>query len=89
MLDKLKAEPLAIIAAVEAVLAFALTLTGLPVNTQGVIMAAVVAVGGVYGAWQTEEALLGALTTVIKTGSVLLVTFHYAFSETSQAGNPS
>jgi hypothetical protein len=78
-------EPVALIGVAMAALAFALTLTSLDTNTQGVIMAAAVAVGGLWGAWATQDRLLGALIAVVKTGAVLLATLHYSFSETSQA----
>lgn len=87
-MDRLKTlfgEPAATIGTVTAVIAFALTLTSLDTNTQGIVMAFVVAVGAVWGAWATQTTLLGALVGVVNTGAVLLATLHYSFSETSQA----
>lgn len=87
-MDRLKTlfgEPAATIGTLTAVLAFILTLTDLDTNTQGVIMAFAVALGGVWGAWATQTTLLGALVGVVNTGAVLLATFHYSFSDTSQA----
>lgn len=78
-------EPAAVIGVVVAALAFVLTLTDLDVNTQGVILAFATAVGGIWGAWATQTTLLGALVGVVNTGAVLLATFHYSFSDTSQA----
>lgn len=78
-------EPAAVIGVLEAALAFALTLTTIDPNKQGLLMAFAVAVGGIYGAWATQTTLLGALVGVIKTGAVLVATYHYSFSETSQA----
>jgi hypothetical protein len=87
-MDRLKTlfgEPAAVIGTVTAVIAFALTLSGLDTNTQGIVMAFVVALGGVWGAWATQTTLLGALVGVVNTGAVLLATLHYSLSETSQA----
>jgi hypothetical protein len=78
-------EPAATIGTLTAVIAFLLTLSDFDTNTQGVIMAFVVAVGGVWGAWATQTTLLGALVGVVNTGAVLLATFHYSFTDTSQA----
>lgn len=78
-------EPAVVIGVAEGALAFALTLTNIDTNTQGLIMAFAVALGGIYGAWVTSTTLLGALVGVIKTGAVLAAAYHYSFSDTSQA----
>lgn len=87
-MDRIKTlfgEPAATIGTLTACIAFALTLTDWDTNTQGIVMAFVVALGAVWGAWATQTTLLGALVGVVNTGAVLLATLHYSFSAESQA----
>ena len=82
-------EPAVAIGLIEAIVAFALTIQvgwwGWDAQTDAIIMAFVVALGGLWGAWVTSETMLGALLGVLKAGFALALAFNFALSSTQQA----
>ena len=82
-------EPAVAIGLIEAVVAFALTIQvgwwGWDAQTDAIIMAFVVALGGLWGAWVTSETMLGALLGVLKAGFAVALAFNFALSSTQQA----
>ena len=79
-------EPAFYVGLVEAALAIALSFKflGLTIDTEGVIMAAVVAILGFYTAWVTHQTLLGVGTGLAKALMALFVTFHMHLTDTQQ-----
>ena len=80
-------EPAAVVTAVEAVLAVALSfgLFGLSQEQTGVILACVTAGLGLITAYATQNTLLSALTGFVKSALVLAVTFGFALTDGQQA----
>jgi len=79
-------EPAFYVGLVEACLAIVLSfhLWGLTTDTEGVIMAAVVAAFGFYTAFVTHETLLGVGTGLAKAVLALFVTFGVHLNEANQ-----
>jgi len=79
-------EPAFYVGLTEAALAIALSFhfLGLTMDTEGVIMAVVVALLGFYTAWVTHQTLLGVGTGLAKALMALFVTFHMHLTDTQQ-----
>ena len=80
-------EPAAVVTAVEAVLAVALSfgLFGLSQEQTGVILAVISSALGLVAAYATQNTLLSALTGFVKSALVLAVTFGFALTDGQQA----
>lgn len=76
-------EPVVYVAVIEAVLAFLVTfgLDGLSTEQATVILAAVVAMGGVLTAWATKDTLLSALSGAGKALLVLVTSYGINLSQ--------
>jgi hypothetical protein len=87
-MDRFKAmlgEPVAIIAALTTIVAFAITFTDWSADTQGKVMALVLVVAGGWGAWQTENGMLTFIVGVFKAAIVLGAVWGLALTEDQQA----
>jgi hypothetical protein len=88
IMDRFKAmlgEPVAIIAALTTIVAFAITFTDWSADTQGKVMALVLVVAGGWGAWQTENGMLTFIVGVFKAAIVLGAVWGLALTEDQQA----